>query len=129
MNQFCQFNWSLIGEMTLAVISGLDAVMLYLMATTDDIIMAYMGYIVFRALYQMMITVASFEIASKINQNSYGLVFGFNTFLALGFQTILTSVVADSIGLALPPRSQVNYNLTFVPFQRKKRIKSKYQQQ
>ena len=60
------------------------------MATTDSIIMAYVGYVVFRALYQMMITVASFEIASNITQNSYGLVFGFNTFLALGFQTILT---------------------------------------
>ena len=92
----------------MAVISVLDAVMLYLMAITDDIIVCYMSYIVFRALYQMMITVASFEIASNINQNSYGLVFGFNTFLALGFQTILTSIVADSVGFALPPRHQVN---------------------
>ena len=80
--------------------------MLYLMATTDTIVMGYVGYIVFRALYQMMITVASFEIASNISQNSYGLVFGFNTFLALGFQTILTTVVADSVGLALPPKQQ-----------------------
>ena len=48
--------------------------MLYLMATTDDIVIGYAGYIVFRALYQMMITVASFEIASNISQNSYGLV-------------------------------------------------------
>ena len=84
-----------------------DALMLYFMATTTTITMGYAGYIVFRALYQMMITVASFEIASNISQNSYGLVFGFNTFLALGFQTILTSVVADSVGLALPPRQQV----------------------
>ena len=35
---------------------------------------------------QMMITVASFEIASNISQDSYGLVFGINTFLALAFQ-------------------------------------------
>ena len=90
----------------MAVISILDAVMLYLMATTDTIVMGYAGYIVFRALYQMMITVASFEIASNISQNSYGLVFGFNTFLALGFQTVLTTVVADSVGLALPPKQQ-----------------------
>ena len=90
----------------MAIISILDAVMLYLMATTDNIVIGYAGYIVFRALYQMMITVASFEIASNISQNSYGLVFGFNTFLALGFQTILTTVVADSVGLALPPKQQ-----------------------
>lgn len=103
---FTKFNWSIIGELTLAIISILDAVMLYLMANTDTIVMGYVGYIVFRALYQMIITVASFEIASNISQNSYGLVFGFNTFLALGFQTILTTVVADSVGLALPPKQQ-----------------------
>jgi len=103
---FTKFNWSIIGEPSLALISLLDALMLYLMATTDSIIMAYVGYVVFRALYQMMITVASFEIASNITQNSYGLVFGFNTFLALGFQTILTTIVADSVGFALSPRNQ-----------------------
>jgi len=103
---FTKFNWSVLGEGTLAIISVLDAVILYLMATTSDIWTAYVGYLVFRSLYQMMITVASFEIASNITQNSYGLVFGFNTFLALSFQTILTSIVADSVGLALPPRDQ-----------------------
>jgi len=103
---FTKFNWSILGEGTLAIISVLDAVILYLMATTSDIWTAYVGYLVFRSLYQMMITVASFEIARNITQNSYGLVFGFNTFLALSFQTILTSIVADSVGLALPPRDQ-----------------------
>ena len=29
---------------------------------------------------------SSFEIARNIRQDSYGLVFGFNTFLALAFQ-------------------------------------------
>ena len=68
----------------------------------------------------MMITVASFEIASSIKQDSYGIVFGFNTFLALGFQvfvyfslfsnvpqTILTTIVADRVGFQLEPRDQV----------------------
>merc|ERR1719186_159106 len=103
---FTKFNWSLLGEGTLAIISILDAAVLYLMANTADIWTAYIGYLEFRSLYQMMITVASFEIASNITQNSYGIVFGFNTFLALGLQTILTSIVADSVGLALPPRQQ-----------------------
>jgi len=103
---FAKFNWPVLGEGTLAIISVLDAVVLYLMSSTSDIWTAYVGYLVFRSLFQMMITVASFEIASNITQNSYGLVFGFNTFLALSFQTILTSVVADSVGLALPPREQ-----------------------
>ena len=49
----------------------------------------------------------SYEVASKINPDSYGLVFGVNTFMALLFQTILTLIVADDAGLALPPRTQV----------------------
>ena len=49
----------------------------------------------------------SFEVARHICDDSYGLVFGFNTFLALFFQSILTFIVADDAGLALPPRSQV----------------------
>ncbi len=42
-----------------------------------------------------------------MKQESYGLVFGINTFLALFFQTILTLIVADSAGLALEPPEQV----------------------
>lgn len=38
---------------------------------------------------------------------SYGLVFGLNSFLALVLQTILTVIVSDKRGLSLPPRQQV----------------------
>ena len=57
----------------------------------------------------------SFEIARNISPSSYGLVFGINTFLALGFQTILTTIVADSAGFALEPRQQVGYNFFCLP--------------
>jgi len=103
---FIHLNWSLLGEFSLAVLSVMDAAILYTMATTPHIWTAYIGYLLFRSLYQMMITVASFEIASSISQDSYGLVFGFNTFLALAFQTILTTVVVDKVGFALEPRDQ-----------------------
>jgi hypothetical protein len=49
----------------------------------------------------------SSEVAKGLKQESYGLVFGINTFLALFFQTILTLIVADSAGLALEPSDQV----------------------
>ena len=65
---FTKFNWAVIGDLTLAAISFLDAVVLYLMGTTHTIWVGYAGYLVFRALYQMMITVASFEIASRISK-------------------------------------------------------------
>ena len=47
-----------LGEGTVAIISMLDAVVLYTMATTFNIWIAYAGYLVFRSLYQMMISVA-----------------------------------------------------------------------
>ena len=57
--------------------------------------------------YHIIDIISSYEVASRISPDSYGLVFGVNTFMALFFQTILTLVVADDAGLALPPRTQV----------------------
>ena len=58
-------------------------------------------------LNDLLQAVASFEIASNVRKDSCGFIFGVNTFAALFFQTVLTVVVADDIGLALPPRDQV----------------------
>lgn len=52
-------------------------------------------------------------MAKELTQDSYGLVFGINTFLALSFQTVLTLIVADQAGLALDPKTQVNKSTTF----------------
>jgi len=46
-------------------------------------------------------------VAKGLKQESYGLVFGINTFMALLFQTILTLIVADQSGLALGTKDQV----------------------
>ena len=51
-------DWRTLGELTLALVSLLDAVLLWLMASTSTIVMGYTGYLVFRATFQMMITVA-----------------------------------------------------------------------
>lgn len=40
--------------------------------------------------------------------NRFGLVFGCNMFAALVLQTILTAVVAEKHGLALPAKKQVS---------------------
>ena len=103
---FLRFNWKLIGEPVLFVVAFLNGVTLVVMARTDSLWTAYAGYLVYRALYQFLITVASYEIARHINDESYGLVFGINTFLALAFQTVLTLVVVDDVGLALNIRDQ-----------------------
>lgn len=41
-----------------------------------------------------------------MEEDSFGLIFGINTFAALAFQTILTVVVISESGLMLSPRGQ-----------------------
>ncbi len=104
---FLRLNWTLLGEPTLAALSAAAGAVLIAMASAADIWLAYAGYVLFRALYQALITVASFEVARNVADTSYGLVFGVNTFAALLFQTLLTLAVADgSVGLSLQPRAQ-----------------------
>ncbi|XP_055379398.1 thiamine transporter 1-like [Condylostylus longicornis] len=61
----------------------------------NKLYLAYAGYIVFGAVYAFSITVASAEVAKHLEEDSFGLVFGINTFIALVLQTILTVVVVD----------------------------------
>lgn len=48
----------------------------------------------------------SFEVAKHISEDSYGLIFGINTFFALALQSILTAIVVNG-NLQLSLRSQV----------------------
>lgn len=48
----------------------------------------------------------SVNVAKRLSDDSFGLVFGINTLLALVFQSILTLVVISESGLALGARSQ-----------------------
>ncbi|KAJ8870862.1 hypothetical protein PR048_027163 [Dryococelus australis] len=50
---------------------------------------------------------AGAEVAKNIREDSYGLIFGVNTFVALALQTVLTVLVAGKGGLQLSPRTQV----------------------
>ena len=62
-------------------------------------LMFFAGYLAFRMLYQVMMTVASFEIVKSLTRDCYAIVFGANTFVALGIQSILTAVVNSSLKL------------------------------
>ncbi|GMT22164.1 hypothetical protein PFISCL1PPCAC_13461, partial [Pristionchus fissidentatus] len=98
--------WHLWGEGVLTVMSLLGAGILLICALTPSIFVMYGGYIVYRVLYESMITIAQFNLASHLYKDSFGLLFGLNTFVALFLQTILTLVVADKKGLHLPIRTQ-----------------------
>ena len=129
---YAPLDWSVLGEPIIAAISILEGVMLFLAGSTDSLWVTYITYMVFNISYSVLITIARYisvrlhlislcyiifhlfssEVARGLKQEVYGLVFGFNTFLALLFQTILTMIVADNVGLALDPVSQVNEKTT-----------------
>jgi thiamine transporter 2/3 len=49
----------------------------------------------------------SAEVAKNIGEDSFGLIFGVNTFIALALQSVLTLIVVSDIGIALELRLQV----------------------
>lgn len=100
-------DWKTRGELALTCCSLLQGFTMLIASQTQYVVVGYICYVCFGALYHLNITVASSEIAKYIKEDSYGLIFGINTFVALLFQTILTLVVVTSgIGFALPPRQQ-----------------------
>ena len=50
----------------------------------------------------------SFQVASRLSVDGYGLVFGWNTFVAVCLQSILTLIVVDKNGFDLPEDKQVS---------------------
>ncbi|GFG28335.1 hypothetical protein Cfor_09087 [Coptotermes formosanus] len=101
-----RLNWQMLGEATLAVFSIIEGALLILLTMTNNLMVAYTYYILFGIIYHTMITVANAEVAKHLNDDSCGLIFGVNTFIALVLQTVLTVIVVDERGLALETRPQ-----------------------
>jgi len=81
----------------LSVFSLLESGILLGCSYSYNIWLLYLGYIVFGVIYHTMVTVASFEVAKYISEDSYALVFGVNTFFALLTQSLLTFVVINTL--------------------------------
>ncbi|XP_010211794.1 PREDICTED: thiamine transporter 2-like [Tinamus guttatus] len=103
---YIKLNWDLSGELALGIFSAMDAGSLFLMHFTNNIWACYAGYLAFKACYMLLITIATFQIAVNLSMERYALMFGFNNFVALVIQTILTITVVDSIGLGLDISTQ-----------------------
>lgn len=82
----------------LSILSLGQSAAILLATTTSSLAVCYLGYVTFGVLYAFTITVVSAEIAKNISDDSFGLVFGFNTLVALSLQTLLTYAVTDSDG-------------------------------
>ncbi|VDO39020.1 unnamed protein product [Onchocerca flexuosa] len=105
--QYISVNWSKQGEYILLITSAIISVLLVIMSRTEVIYVTYALYVVIITIYHLLITVASVNIATQLDSASYGLIFGWDTFLALFLQTILTIAVADKHGFSLSIRTQV----------------------
>ncbi|XP_052902258.1 thiamine transporter 2-like [Anopheles moucheti] len=84
--------------LALALLSFAAGGAMLLATNTGNLIVSYIGYMIFCVLYAFAITVVSAEIAKNISDDCFGLVFGFNTLVALSLQTLLTFSVTDSDG-------------------------------
>lgn len=82
---------------------------LFVAANTDNRFVSYGGYSMYFVLHTFAITISSAEVAKQLPSDSFGLIFGINTFIALVLQSILTLVVvSDSRGYRLDIVEQFN---------------------
>ncbi|XP_067851182.1 thiamine transporter 2-like [Heptranchias perlo] len=98
---YVKLDWAIWGELALGIFSAVDSGALYAMDLSNNIWVCYASYVVFKASYMLLITIATFQIAANLSMERYALLFGVNTFVALVLQTILTVIVVDSRGLGL----------------------------
>lgn len=114
--------------LVLSVLSALEGGSVLICCWTNDIYWSYVGFVIFGGLYGFTITVArcvknsnsydlnnmrcgllltcSAEVARNLQEESFGLVFGINTLLALVFQSLLTVIVVSETGFELNPVDQ-----------------------
>ncbi|XP_065357427.1 thiamine transporter 1 [Calliphora vicina] len=100
----------------LTICSILMGAFLIISAVTNLLWVAYVMYVIFGVFYFFVITIASAIVAQNLSDDSFGLIFGINTLVALVLQTILTLVVVtESVGFGLDPRNQyIVYGSYFV---------------
>ncbi|TGZ53322.1 thiamine transporter 1-like [Temnothorax longispinosus] len=94
-----RFNWVRFGDIICSVFAFLEGSILLASSYSYNIWLLYAGYIIFGVIYHTMVTVASFEVAKCISEDSHGLIFGVNIFLALLMQSLLTLIVVNTIML------------------------------
>ncbi|XP_067645968.1 thiamine transporter 1-like [Eurosta solidaginis] len=92
--------------LVVSVFAALEGGAILLCSLTSNIYVSYGGYILFTGLYAFSITVASAEVARYLEEDSFGLVFGVNTFMAVLLQTFLTIIVVSGSVFSLDIRGQ-----------------------
>ncbi|MCP9260555.1 Reduced folate carrier [Dirofilaria immitis] len=108
-------DWDKWGETALVLISSIDCALLLLFSQAQTIYVMYICYICYRTLYQLNIECNnnylpwfnySDGIWLKMIGESYGLIFGLNSFVALILQALLTMIVVDKRVYGMTVRPQ-----------------------
>lgn len=89
----------------LILMSCLKGLFVVLAAKSQTLLACYIYYICFGAAFAFGITICASEIAKNLEDDCFGLVFGFNTLIALTVQTIITLSVVSN-GFLLSPSGQ-----------------------
>jgi len=106
-DQYLHIDWTRYTSILLVSTSMLISILLLTVSQSKNLYMAYVLYVAVCSVYYLLITSARARIASHLHDSSsFGLVFGWNTLMALGLGTVMTMIVADSRGLALNIRTQ-----------------------
>lgn len=87
--------------MILTILTTLEGLSLMLAAKTTSLYVSYIGYMLFCSLYAFTITICSAGLAKKLEDDSFGLIFGINTFVALIMQSLLTVILVSGKLLVL----------------------------
>lgn len=103
---FVKIRWNVWSELVICVITAVQAALLLLMGTTENIWLCYVSYILFRGFYQFLVPIATFQIASSLTKELCALVFGINTFLGTILKSIINLIFIDKRGLGLEVHSQ-----------------------
>nr|KAF6394555.1 solute carrier family 19 member 1 [Rousettus aegyptiacus] len=112
---FVKIRWALWAKLVIGAVTAVQAVLVLVMHSTSSIWLCYVVFILFRGLYQFLVPIATFQIASSLSKELCALVFGVNTFLATVLKTAITLVVSDKRGLGLPVRLQFRvYSVYFL---------------
>uniref|UniRef100_A0A915KUI4 Uncharacterized protein n=1 Tax=Romanomermis culicivorax TaxID=13658 RepID=A0A915KUI4_ROMCU len=104
--QYMKVDWAMYGEISLAILCSIQAVCLLVSSQSANLFTSYVLYVTYCILYQIGITMATFNVAKSIKSSSNGLIFGANMFLAMILQSVLTFIVTDANGLYLPVFTQ-----------------------
>ncbi|EFA00821.1 folate-like transporter 3 [Tribolium castaneum] len=98
---YARFDWKYNGDLILTMTSLVEAFMLLFMSQIEQVVLNCIFYVIFGFLYHFVMTIVCGEIAKFLQEDCFGLVFGF---IALGGSVLSSAMVClfnDKVGLRL----------------------------